>query len=271
MEGAGLDSVVSVDGIGRVTAHSGGLVLHSAFQLIFAQRGDSLQAVAAEGFLRPFLGGAPVAPRGLLDASHDGRRAFIERLCTVLHMRNRHLAGGGDLDLVIAGAALPNDPALLAADIEASGIDPARLVWSLRPPLPDDAAALAAKARSHGARIAVTGAADGSLSFDAIRAAAPDIVRIDGEWFRRVSENEAALRLMARLIDGFRSQGMRVAVEGIETQRQLAAALYLGPDLYQGYLLARPELAGTGAGDRHLPLSRLFCNEAKVIPLKSAR
>lgn len=263
------DSVVSLDEVGIATARNGGLVLRSAFQLVYRQTGGLMHAVAAEGFLRPFLEGAPVAPRGFLDACDTHERGFVERLCAILHMRNRHQVAAAELDLVVAVDPAPTSLLRLAADIDAAGMDPARLVCAVRPPLPDDAGVLARAARTLGVRILVTSAADGSFSFDAIRRAEPDIVRIDGAWFRRVSENEDALRLMGRLVDGFRGQGVLVGVQGIETQRQLAAALYLGPDFYQGYLLSRPELAGTAGDAPPLPLSGLFRDEAKVIPLKS--
>ena len=125
--------------------------------------------------------------------------------------------------------------------------------------------------RGHGLRIALGGIAGEPPPLDLIRTVAPDLVRIDGLWFRRVAESEGASRLLPRLVEGFQADGAQVLIEGIETRRQLSAALDAGADLYQGFLLSAPQLAGTATDAAEIEFSEMFAGEAKVIPLFGGR
>ena len=262
--GHGYGRVISADEIGIETARHGGLVMRSAFQLVFSTAEEGmLRAVAAESFLRPFRDGIPVPPRPLLEGLAADERAFVAGLGMTLHLRNhRHLDLDG-LDHILA--TCPTS----ASSEDTEQADAARLVCSIRKPClaEDGLPPLARELRARGARVAVGGPSLDPPPLDTIRRVRPDIVRIGGGWFRRVCESEGALRLLARLVEGFRVDGALVLVEGIETKRQLAAALDAGADLVQGFLLARPELAGTAIETPVLDLAAIFAGEAKVIPL----
>lgn len=266
-----LDKVVSADEVGLLTARHGGHVLRSAFQLVYRVRaGRMLEAVAAEGFLRPFRNGAPVPPRAYLDAMPDGKRIVAERLGMALHVANhRHLDIDG-LDHVVAVGLSPKLRESLAALLTGSDVEPARMICCVRQANPEDGEAIghvAAVAREYGASIAIGGLDAGQPPLDAVYRYLPDIVRIDGAWFRRVSGNAGALRLLARLIEGFKADGAQVFVEGIETRRHLATALDAGADLVQGFLLSRPELVGMPIRHGSIRLDEIFAGEAEVIPL----
>lgn len=266
-----LDKVVSADEVGLLTARHGGHVLRSAFQLVYRVRaGRILDAAAAEGFLRPFRHGTPVPPRPYLDAMPDSKRIVAERLGMALHVANhRHLDVGG-LDHVVAVGLSPKLSESLAALLAGSDVEPSRMICCVRQAGAEDSEAIAHVAdvaRAHGASVAIGGLDEGQPPLDAIYRYLPDIVRIDGAWFRRVSGNAGALRLLARLIEGFKADGAEVFIEGIETRRHLATALDAGADLVQGFLLSRPELAGMPIRHGSIRLDDIFAGEAEVIPL----
>ena len=266
-----LDRMVSTDEVGLMTARHGGYVLRSAFQLVYRTRRDrTLEPVAAEGFLRPFRGGRPTAPRPYLDGLAAEDRLVAERLGMALHAANHRHIGVEGLDHVIA---VGTDRALresLAALLSDPDIVPSRIVCSIRPILPSGIEAsrlVEGEARQRGARVAIGGLEEGPPALEAVRELKPDIVRIEGAWFRRVSENTGAVRLLGRLLDGLKDEGAAVLVEGIETPRHLATALDAGADLVQGFLLSRPELAGMPTDGAHIRLADVFAGEAQVIPL----
>lgn len=275
-----IDPAITADEIGIETARLHGFVLRSAFQLVFRPDGGMLHAVAAEGFLRPFRDGAPFPPRPFLDSLEADGRAFAGRLGMALHLGNHRHLGLDGLDHVLAvGAPLSGVPARelvgwLATLLDEAEMPAAQLVCAIREPASFGTGALAVLAselRALGARIAVGGLDDGHPPLDGIRRVAADIVRIEGGWFRRVCESEGALRLLAGLVRGFKAEGAQVLIEGIETRRQLAAALDAGADLVQGFLLSRPELAGTALDTPSLALADILPEAAKVIPLFGGR
>ena len=276
------DQAMSVDEIGIATARHDGLVLRSAFQLVFRlAEGDCLRAVAAESFLRPFRRGMPLPPRPFLASLDPAERAVVERLAVTLHVANHAHLGVEGLDHMLGlGAACGMRPGVsemlterLAALPEEAGIDASRLLCGIREPAGFDMAALAGLARdldTLGVRLVLGGAAGEQPPLEAIRRLSLRIVRIDGAWFRRVVRSDGARRLLASLVEGFRAQGVQVLVEGIETRDQLAAALDAGADLLQGFLLSHPRLAGT-ALEPAIPLRDILPGRAEVIPLFGGR
>ncbi|TYR30493.1 EAL domain-containing protein [Mesorhizobium microcysteis] len=265
-----LDRGISADEIGIETARHGNLVLRSAFQLIYRRDGDTLRAVAAEGFLRPFDKGMPIAPRPFLASLKAAERALVERYAVALHLANhRHIDVEG-LDHVLAvgiGAGFADDLPLFLVRAE---VPASRLICTFRNPsafAPGTLSVVARTLKALGARVAIGGLVEEQPPVGAIRSLEPDIARIDGSWFRRVAESESARRLLPDLVGGFRAQGAQVLVEGIETRHQLAAALEAGVDLFQGFLLSSPLLAGTAIDTATIDLPDIFSDEANVIPL----
>lgn len=115
--------------------------------------------------------------------------------------------------------------------------------------------------REDGFRISADGVGDGDLPLALLADLAPDIVKLDasltralpvgdvaGEHARdegRAGEGRrAAVAAMRRLCDG---TGALLAVEGVETERECAAARTAGAQLAQGHLFAPPaRRAATG-------------------------
>jgi len=148
------------------------------------------------------------------------------------------------------------DPTLLICEItEAAALDQETLLE------------LMSEMRRHGIRIAVDDFGSGHSTFERVGLFKPDIVKIDGAWFRRLCEDESTARLFGPIAATFRHLGSKVLVEGIETAAQLRVAVEGKVDLLQGFLLARPALAGTIFEEAPVPMDRLFDAEAKIVPL----
>jgi EAL domain-containing protein (putative c-di-GMP-specific phosphodiesterase class I) len=247
----GIEQAISRDEIGIATARIAGAVVRSAFQPIFEVRGNALEPVAVEGFARPYLGGATLPPRAFLSRLDERERRDAERICLVLHARNLpniaepglgHVVALDDFFLAPSGQP---DTHLLA---EASRTAPAGSVGRLRATGslgPSGHTRLSEALRGQGMLVSLGGFGAGASVWEDYRAARPEIVHLEGPWFRRVSANETALRLLAQLVRRLRDDGARVLVRGIETRQQLACAIAIGCDLFQGFVLARPALVGT--------------------------
>ncbi|MER6345692.1 GGDEF domain-containing protein [Streptomyces sp. NPDC001595] len=87
--------------------------------------------------------------------------------------------------------------------------------------------------RGQGFRISADGVGDGDLPLRLLADLAPDLVKLDASLLAR----PAAVRAMRTLSDEL---GALLAVEGVETELQCAAALSAGAQLAQGVLFAPP-------------------------------
>ncbi|MGW0337347.1 EAL domain-containing protein [Streptomyces sp. NPDC003011] len=87
--------------------------------------------------------------------------------------------------------------------------------------------------REQGFRISADGIGDGDVPLRLLTDLAPDLVKLDASLLAR----PAAMRAMRTLCDEL---GALVGVEGVETERQYAAALAAGAQLAQGELFAPP-------------------------------
>jgi EAL domain-containing protein (putative c-di-GMP-specific phosphodiesterase class I) len=68
-----------------------------------------------------------------------------------------------------------------------------------------------------------------------------DTLKIDRLFVSRVGENGENSEILQTIISLAKNLKMRVIAEGIETETQLAVLRYLGCDLGQGYLFAKPQ------------------------------
>ena len=243
-----VQGAISGDEIGLWSARIGDVVLRNAYQLIFRRDGDELEAVAAEGFLRPMREGLTVDPRAYMNSLAAGERSFVSRVGVALHLANHIHIGVDDIDVVVA--LRKEDSTLRGQDffdmIGRIDIDPSALLFHFREADRMTRAVLAEQSQELidlGARLAIGHFAHPFLP--AIRQVMPGVAAIRGEWFRRVCQHDPAKRLFAQLVEGFKREGMAVWVEGIETCDQLDVACHAGADLLSGYLLCRPQLAGT--------------------------
>ncbi|MFF3502496.1 EAL domain-containing protein [Streptomyces sp. NPDC003247] len=125
--------------------------------------------------------------------------------------------------------------------------------------------------REQGFRISADGVGDGDVPLRLLTDIAPDLVKLDACLLAR----PAAVRAMRTLCDEL---GALLAVEGVETERQCAAARSAGAQLAQGELFAPParlpaadvyvppRTSGTVSAPRSGPSVREFVRPAALLP-----
>jgi EAL domain-containing protein (putative c-di-GMP-specific phosphodiesterase class I) len=251
--------------------------LRSAYQPIFAPRGRLLHAVAVEALVEAHRGGRPGAPQAFFDGVAGADRLFVETMCRALHLRNFHNIGVDGLDLFFNYNPLINDhPGRALAEIRLMtrhladfGLNPAMLVCEITEQAADDQllGRLVREMRRVGIRVAIDDFGTGHSTEARVNLLHPDIVKIDGSWFGEFCRHAAAERFFRPLVSSLHDRGAKVLVEGIEHPTHLRVALEGGVDLLQGYLLARPALAGTIFDEEPLVVDTLLCGESKVVPL----
>ncbi|MGW1914997.1 EAL domain-containing protein [Streptomyces sp. NPDC002076] len=129
--------------------------------------------------------------------------------------------------------------------------------------------------REQGFRISADGIGDGDVPLRLLTDLSPDLVKLDASLLSR----PAAVRAMRTLCEEL---GALVAVEGVETELQYAAALAAGAQLGQGELFAPParipaadvyvppRSPGTVGVPRSGPSVREFVRPAAVLPVTAS-
>jgi EAL domain-containing protein (putative c-di-GMP-specific phosphodiesterase class I) len=270
---ASVAETIFVDEVGIEIGLLGDFRLKSAYQPIFRREGAELRPVAVEGKVAPFLEGRAVAATEFLAKVAPDDRLFVESLCNALHLRNHHNVGLPWLELFVSYHPRGNgeflrEMAALAEILDEIELDPRLVVCEISEAAALDQQtlqALASEIRRHGMRVSI-----GDFSHSPggqVGGFRPDIVKIEGAWFRRLCEDDGTARLFAPVAATFRQLGAQILVGGIETVTQLRVAIDGQADLLQGRLLARPALAGTIFEEEALSLDRLLDFPGKVVPL----
>jgi EAL domain-containing protein (putative c-di-GMP-specific phosphodiesterase class I) len=271
----GLDDAIIVDEIGLETGCYGIYRLRSLYQPIFRRREKTLKMVAVEGTAVPYVAGEEVSSEVFLAAVSDDDQDFVGRISLALPLRNHRNIGLDTLELVvdpegIEPGALIDRIRLVVAELDGSGLDPASVICALGEHAASDRALLSRLAdemRRHGLRIAGGDFGAGHWTDEAVDLLKPEIVRIDGNWFRQVCRDATTIRLFDAVVSRLRERQAKVLVTGIESGEQLGMALGAGADLLQGPHLAPPALAGTALDTAPLSIAERLGDAQKIVPL----
>ena len=277
-----VNDAITVDEVGIETGRYEQFLLKSAYQPVWLRRDDMLYPTAVEALIRPFVDGAPVPVPDLFAAVPEEDRFFIESLCRALHLRNHHNIGepalelffNYDPDINIELAQALQQLHYMADRLAEKSFDLGLLICEIteaRAIAPENLVRIAAEMRSLGMRVAVDDFGSGQSTLERVELLDPDIIKIDGQWFRRVVSAKGASRLLGTLIASFKRRGASVLVEGIETPEQLAVAIEAGAERLQGYLLGRPALVGTDCDWSAKPIAHFLGLDGNVVPLASRR
>jgi EAL domain-containing protein (putative c-di-GMP-specific phosphodiesterase class I) len=108
----------------------------------------------------------------------------------------------------------------------------------------EDVARKIARLKGFGIRIAIDDFGTGYSSFSYLQRLPIDALKIDRSFVQDSGQFPGALSLLRAMNSLAKSLGLRVVVEGIETEAQLHAVREIGCDEAQGFLLGVPAPAG---------------------------
>lgn len=92
-----------------------------------------------------------------------------------------------------------------------------------------------------GYRIAVDDLGEGYAGLSSFARLAPDVVKIDMSLVRNIDREKTQQRIVSAFRGICRELGMELVAEGVETNAELVMLRQLGCDLFQGYLIGRPQ------------------------------
>ena len=240
---------------GHFVGHYGPFQLRTAYQPIFRVGRRTAETYGFEGLIRVVAAnGKRLPPDRFFPLIRGGDRFKVENLCRDLHLRNM--------------ARFTEVPAVLFANFDPSvfgergrtrmevarmerlageiGIPSDRIVCEItekRALSPDALHHLVDCLRGAGYRIALDDYGADESDADRIESIAPDIVKFDAGWIKRLLETPAGYNLLASMVNQFHDRGIETLFEGLEERWQLELAEEMGVVYAQGFVLARPELA----------------------------
>jgi EAL domain-containing protein (putative c-di-GMP-specific phosphodiesterase class I) len=275
-----LERALFVDEIGIETGIYKNYRLKTAHQPIFRRAGAELIPFAVEARVAPFRGGSAVAPTEFFEETPQSDRAFVEALCRTLHLRNHRNVGIDDpdrfelyltIDPRYGDWEAPDGAAhSIAAFAGEAGIPTGMIICEILDAATLDAKAMAAlsgELRGHGMRVSIAEFRIGQSAIDRVTQIEPDVIKIDGAWFRDVQESSETAQLFPAIINAFQGLGAKLLVQGIETPAELEGALGAGADYFQGILLSPPVLAGSALDEEPQPIEALLRRGGKVVTL----
>jgi EAL domain-containing protein (putative c-di-GMP-specific phosphodiesterase class I) len=271
------DAIVA-DEIGIEYGRYGDFILKSAYQKIFRREDGLLRPFAVEGLVMPFQDGQPVPPEALFEAIPAEDGVFVESMCRTLHLRNYGNIGEPGLVLFFNFDPRTNsDFAVTVKELEFIAgrygeiqLDSHLLVCEIIETEAQDIDTLVRiteEMRRHGIRLAVDDFGVGDSDLERVKLLRPDILKIDGAWFRQIAAVPAAAGLFKSFVTGLHGLGAKALIEGVETPEQLACAIDADADYLQGFLFSRPKLAGTVFDPASLRIDTLLEPHANVVQL----
>ncbi|GHC65902.1 EAL domain-containing protein [Limoniibacter endophyticus] len=250
-----VNEAIFVDEIGLRYSRYNDVVLKTSFLPIFERRADLLVPIGVEGLAAPFIKGDQIKTEDFFKSIPKEDALFIETVLARLHLENFRNLYSPELSLY-----LNYDPSVEDLEFETLAVLGQGLQQTEIGALPSSMVVEITGARSMGdgylksvqERLRTMGIGLAIDDFGARHATAdrvallrPDVVKIDGDWFREVIKRDETVRLFAPTVESFRALGAHVLVESVETPDELAAALEAGVDYIQGHVLEPAALAGS--------------------------
>lgn len=269
---ARVDAAIAVDEIGIESGGYGLYRLKCRYQPVFERHRQSLRLVAVEATTRPHVAGEEVPAEVFLEAVASDDVDFIEHLALALAVRNHATPESGGMSLLVdlpSGLDAAKTLLFMSSEAEMVELETNRIICAVGEaivPPGRGLSGLAAEIRDKGMGVAIADFGTGRWSDGQMDFLAPDIVRINGDWFRKVCRDPVTIRLFDTVVARLRERNAKVLVSGIETEQHLGVALRAGADLFAGRHLAPPALAGSALVE-NVSLRDKLGGAQKIVPL----
>ncbi|MBL8577051.1 MAG: EAL domain-containing protein [Mesorhizobium sp.] len=263
---ARLDGAIAVDEIGIESGGYGIYRLRCLYQQIFERRRQTLKAVAIMGKVAPYLGAEEVPAEMFREAVAEEDAGFIEFLSLALIVRN-HANLGLDTQMLAIGLK-DHHVRFIARQASESELGPADVICALEETAvaPSRLSSVAAEIRKQGMRAAIGDFGASRWTDEQINLLAPEIVIINGDWFRKICRDPVTVRLFDTVVGRLHERKAKVLVGGIETEQHLGVAIRAGADLFKGPHLAPPAHVGSEPVET-LSLRDKLGGSEKIVPL----
>ncbi|WLR91820.1 putative bifunctional diguanylate cyclase/phosphodiesterase [Shinella zoogloeoides] len=222
--------------------------LSVAYQPMFVPDGSSIECCEAlSRWTHPERG--PVAPNVFIQIAEEIgivseiTRFMINRACADCATWPAHMGVSVNLSVQdLRGTAIIE---IVSEALEAAGLAPRRLHLEVTESClmeePVKVQAILQELRARGITIAIDDFGTGYSSLSYLDQLPLDVIKIDRSFVRNIGEDPRRFKLLRGTVNLSRELGLRIVIEGVETEEQLALInKYHCADLVQGYVFAAP-------------------------------
>ena len=222
--------------------------LSVAYQPMFVPDGSRIECCEAlSRWTHPERG--PVAPNVFIQIAEEMgivseiTRFMILRACADCATWPDHM--GVSVNLSVQDLRGTGIVALVSEALETAGLAPHRLHLEVTESClmeePVKVQAVLQELRARGITIAIDDFGTGYSSLSYLDQLPLDVIKIDRSFVRNIGEDARRFKLLRGTVNLSRELGLRIVIEGVETQEQLALIKkYQCADLVQGYVFAAP-------------------------------
>jgi diguanylate cyclase (GGDEF)-like protein len=222
--------------------------LSVAYQPMFVPDGSRIECCEAlSRWTHPERG--PVAPNVFIQIAEEMgivseiTRFMIMRACADCATWPTHMTVSVNLSVQdLRGTGIIT---LVNEALEATGLEPHRLHLEVTESClmeePVKVQAILQELRGRGITIAIDDFGTGYSSLSYLDQLPLDVIKIDRSFVRNIGEDSRRFKLLRGTVNLSRELGLRIVIEGVETQEQLALInKYHCADLVQGFVFAAP-------------------------------
>ena len=222
--------------------------LSVAYQPMFVPDGSRIECCEAlSRWTHPERG--PVAPNIFIRIAEEMgivseiTRFMIERACADCATWPAHMGVSVNLSVQdLRGAGIVD---VVTRALEGAGLAPHRLHLEVTESClmeePVKVRAILQDLRARGITIAIDDFGTGYSSLSYLDQLPLDVIKIDRSFVRNIGEDPRRFKLLRGTVNLSRELGLRIVIEGVETQEQLALInKHQCADLVQGYVFAAP-------------------------------
>jgi len=222
--------------------------LSVAYQPMFVPDGSRIECCEAlSRWTHPERG--PVTPNVFIQIAEEMgivseiTRFMILRACADCATWPDHM--GVSVNLSVQDLRGTGIVALVSEALETAGLAPHRLHLEVTESClmeePVKVQAVLQELRARGITIAIDDFGTGYSSLSYLDQLPLDVIKIDRSFVRNIGEDARRFKLLRGTVNLSRELGLRIVIEGVETQEQLALIRkYQCADLVQGYVFAAP-------------------------------
>ena len=195
--------------------------------------------------------GTPIGANDLFTSAREqGRLLELDRHCRHRGLREfqRQQSADGCVLFLNVNASLINattrNSGALKSAIEESGIAPPHVAIELvesRVDSPEDLLEFVDTYRKHGCLIVLDDFGTAHSNLERLMLVRPDVIKIDRSIISRVADDPYGQMVVSSIVALSHTVGALCLAEGVETLEQILVCSQLGVDLFQGYVLSRPE------------------------------
>ncbi|GMB81805.1 EAL domain-containing protein [Shinella zoogloeoides] len=225
-----------------------GDALSVAYQPMFVPDGSRIECCEAlSRWTHPERG--PVPPNVFIQVAEEMgivseiTRFMIGRACTDCATWPAHM--GVSVNLSVQDLRGTGIIEVVSEALEKAGLEPHRLHLEVTESClmeePVKVQAILQELRARGITIAIDDFGTGYSSLSYLDQLPLDVIKIDRSFVRNIGEDPRRFKLLRGTVNLSRELGLRIVIEGVETEEQLALInKYHCADLVQGYVFAAP-------------------------------